>query len=62
MEVTVDQENGEEVAAPAWLTALKMDVYLRECSDVKAWQVLVQSLYKFEVGNTINGVCYHKYY
>jgi hypothetical protein len=58
----IDQAVGEEsinvvaVAAPAWLTALSMDVYLQECSDAKAWQVLVQSLYKFEEGNTINGV------
>jgi hypothetical protein len=45
------------VAAPAWLTALKLDIYFQECSDVTAWQLLVQSLYKFEEGNTINGVC-----
>jgi hypothetical protein len=51
--------NFATVAAPAWLTALKMDIYLQECSDEKAWQVLVQSLYKFEVGNTINGVRYY---
>jgi hypothetical protein len=60
--MAIDLEVGEEstnvvaVAAPAWLTALSMDVYLQECSDTKAWQVLVQSLYKFEEGNTINGV------
>ena len=45
------------VAAPAWLTALKMDIYFQECSDTTAWQLLVQSFYKFEVGNTVNGVC-----
>jgi hypothetical protein len=61
----VDQEIGEEstnivaVAAPAWLTALKMDVYLQDCSDAKAWRLLVQSLYKFEEGNAINGVCHY---
>jgi hypothetical protein len=63
----VDQEKGKEdeltlstnVAAPAWLTALNMDIYFRECSDVKAWQELVQSLYKFEERNTINGVCHY---
>lgn len=64
----VDHEKGEEahtssstnvalVAAPAWLTTLNMDIYLKECSDVKAWQGLVQSLYKFEEGNSISGVC-----
>jgi hypothetical protein len=58
----VDQEIGEEsinvvgVAAPAWLTAHNMDVYLQECSNVKGWQMLVQSLYKFEMGNAIKGV------
>lgn len=44
------------VIAPAWLTSLKMDVYLQECSDTKAWKMLVESLYKFEVGNKIIGV------
>ena len=71
----VDHEKGEEahtsssttnvalVAAPAWLTTLNMDVYLLECSDVKAWQELVQTLYRFEEGNSINGVriIYYKY-
>jgi hypothetical protein len=62
------QEKGEEshtssstnvtvVAAPAWLTKLGMDDYFQECSDEKAWRDLVQSLYRFEQGNTINGVC-----
>ena len=64
----VDKEMGEEstnivmVTAPAWLAALNMDVYLQECSDVKEWQALVQSLYKFEEGNAINRVRYSKYY
>ena len=64
----VDQEIGEEstnivaVAAPAWLTALKMDVYLQDCSDAKAWRLLVESLYKFEEGNVINGVCHYNCY
>ena len=64
----VDHEKGEEartpstaniamIAPPAWLTTLKMDVYLQECSNAKEWQGLVQSLYKFENGNSINGVC-----
>ena len=50
-------------ARAAWLTTLNMDVYLLECSDVKAWQELVQTLYRFEEGNSINGVCiiYYKY-
>ena len=39
----VDKEIGEEstnivvVTAPAWLAALKMDVYLQECSNAKEW-------------------------
>ena len=64
----LDHEKGEEahmssstkvamVTAPAWMTMLNMDVYLQECSDVKEWQGLVQSLYKFEEGDSINGVC-----
>lgn len=44
------------VIAPDWVTSLKMDIYLQECSDVKAWKMLVESLYKFEVGNKIIGV------
>jgi hypothetical protein len=58
----VDQEIEEEptnvvaVAAPAWLTAYNMDDYLRKCSNEKAWQVLVQSFYKFEERNAIKGV------
>jgi hypothetical protein len=44
------------VGPPTWLAALQMDAYLRECSDFKAWQELVASLYKFEKLNTINGV------
>ena len=75
MDVTVDHEKGEEipmdvesstnvalVAAPAWLTTLNMEVYLQECSDVKEWQGLLQSLYKFEEVNSINGVCIHHHY
>ena len=68
IQMDVDHEKGEEVhtlsstnvalvTPPAWLTTLNMDVYLQECSDAKAWQGLVQSLYKFEEGNSINGVC-----
>ena len=64
----LDHKKGEEahmslstkvamVAAPAWMTMLNMYVYLQECSDVKEWQGLVQSLYKFEEGNSINRVC-----
>lgn len=49
--------NVVSVTAPAWLAALKLDIYLQESSDATAWQSLVQSLYKFEVGNKINGVC-----
>jgi hypothetical protein len=58
----VDEEIGEEstnivtVAPPGWLTAQNMDVYLKDCSEAKAWQALVHSLYKFEERNTINGV------
>lgn len=59
----VSEESGQEeitnlvaVAAPGWLSAINMDIYLQECSDAKEWQGLVQSLYKFEEGNTINGV------
>jgi hypothetical protein len=48
--------NVDTVAAPAWLNALKMDSYLQDCSDAKAWRALVQTLYKFELGNTVNGV------
>lgn len=44
------------VAPPGWLAALNMDVYLKECSDTKAWKGLVQSFYEFEGKNTINGV------
>lgn len=44
------------VAAPAWLTKLGMDDYFQECSNEKAWRDLVQSLYRFEHGNSINGV------
>jgi hypothetical protein len=44
------------VAAPAWLTKLGMDDYFQECSNEKAWRDLVQSLYRFEDGNSINGV------
>lgn len=65
--MVAEHEKGEEdhtpssaniamVAAPAWLTALNMDIYLEESSDAKEWQGLVQSLYKFENGNSINGV------
>ena len=64
----LDHKKGEEahmlsstkvamVAAPAWMTVLNMDVYLQECSNVKEWQGLVQSLYKFEEGNSIDRVC-----
>lgn len=45
------------IAPPAWLTALKMDIYFQECSDTTAWQLLVQSFYKFEAGDSVNGVC-----
>ena len=45
------------VAAPRWLNALNMDIYLQECSDAKEWQELVKSYYKFGEGNAINGVC-----
>ena len=54
-----DQEettNVVAVAAPGWLNVVNMDIYLQDCSDVKEWKALVQSLYKFEEGNTINGV------
>ena len=44
------------VALPAWLSALNMDVYLQGCSNMMAWQELIESLYKFEKLNTINGV------
>ena len=44
------------IAPPAWLSALNMDVYLQGCSDMTAWQELIESLYKFEKLNTINGV------
>ena len=44
------------VAPPGWLAALNMDVYLKECSDTKAWKGLVQFFYEFEGKNTINGV------
>ena len=44
------------IAPPAWLSALNMDVYLQGCSDTTAWQELIESLYKFEKLNTINGV------
>lgn len=65
--MVAEHEKGEEdhtpssaniamVAAPAWLTALNMDIYLEESSDAKEWQGLVQSLYKFENRNSINGV------
>ena len=60
--IDVDEEKEEvstnvvEVAAPPWLTAHHMDVYLQECSIAKEWQLLVQSLYKFEEGNAIKGV------
>lgn len=64
----IDHEKGEEacrssstnvalVTAPAWLTTLNMDILLEECSEVKARQGLVQSLYKFEEWNSIYGVC-----
>jgi hypothetical protein len=49
--------NVVSVTAPDWLAALKLDIYLQESSDTNAWQLLVQSLYKFEKGgNTFNGV------
>jgi hypothetical protein len=64
--IQVDVENRQKgespstdvavVAPPAWLIALNMDVYLRECSDATAWQGLIESLYRFENLNTINGV------
>jgi hypothetical protein len=57
MEADQSASNVVEVSAPAWMTALKMDIYFQELSDEKAWKVLVQSIYKFEIGNTINGVC-----
>ena len=44
------------VGPPTWLAALQMDAYLQECSDLKAWQQLVTSLYKFENLNTVNRV------
>ena len=63
---SVPRESGQEeianivaVSAPGWLNTLNMDIYLQGCSDTKEWQELVQSLYKFEEGNTINGVCYY---
>ena len=62
----VDMENQQKgkspstdvavVAPPAWLSALNMDIYLQGCSDMTAWQELIESLYKFEKLNTINGV------
>ena len=66
----VDKEKGEEthtlssadvavVSVPAWLTSINMDLYFEQCSDAKAWQALVQSLYKFEEANTTNGVRCH---
>ena len=57
-----DQEettNVVMVAAPGWLNMVNMDIYLQDCSDAKEWKALVQSLYKFEEGNTINGVCHY---
>ena len=64
--IQVDMENRQKgespstnmavVTPPAWLIALNMDVYLWECSDVTAWQGLIESLYRFENLNTINGV------
>ena len=67
-ESTSNQDPGEEahtssltnvtVTVPAWLTVLNMDTYFQESSNMKAWQVLVQSLYKFEEVNTINRVCH----
>ena len=54
MEADQSASNVVKVTAPAWMTALKMDIYFQELSDEK---VLVQSIYKFEIGNTINGVC-----
>jgi hypothetical protein len=71
--VELDEEMGKEapvppftssvaiIVAPAWLTALNMDVYLQECSDTKVWQGLVQALYKFKEVNMINGVCAYNY-
>ena len=56
---TPSSANISMVEALAWLTALNMDVFLQDCSDVKAWQGLVQSLYMFEALNTINRV--HRY-
>ena len=40
-----DQEttNVVVVAAPGWLNAVNMDIYLQDCSDVKEWKALVQS-------------------
>lgn len=57
MEADQFVSNVVEVSAPAWMTVLKMDIYFHKLSDEKAWKVLVQSIYKFEIGNTINGVC-----
>ena len=53
---TSSSSNVALVAAPAWLTPLNMDSYLEECSDLKAWQGLVQSLYRYEERNSITGV------
>lgn len=48
------------VAPPAWLVAVNMDVYLLGCSDMTAWKELIETLYKFERLNTLNGVrCYN---
>jgi hypothetical protein len=44
------------VAPPAWLVAVNMDVYLLGCSDATAWKELIETLYKFERLNTLNGV------
>ena len=44
------------VAPPAWLVAVNMDVYLLGCSDATAWKKLIETLYKFEKLNTLNGV------
>lgn len=67
--LTVDKEKGEAhtpssmnvymVEAPSWLSALNVDMYLQDSSDVKAWHGLVNSLYRFEAVNTINGVSHY---
>jgi hypothetical protein len=56
--VRMEVDNPVAVKAPGWLSAVKMDVYLQDCSEAEAWQTLVKTLYKFEEGNAIYGVCH----